>query len=654
MTRSRDMSLDDLAEQRGTSAAARAGASRSRWLPEPEPRERVVHGDLGRRPRRRAARRVHRPVPEEVRRRGAARRRRPTTAARRGCGRARCCRTSASTRWSAGRRASTASSRRASTRCGAARGTCTRASPTWTSTACAASLCFPSFLPGFVGQRLTMWPDDDELALVGDARVQRLAPRGVVRRASRTASSRTRSRTCATRRSRPTRSAATRRAASRRSRSPRRPTSSGCRRSTPATGIRCSRRARRPDRAVPARRLVGHVADDLARRAARDPRGAVRRVRHVQRGRLAVLEDPGALPRHQICLSEGGIGWVAGIIDRLDHCYRYQLGYLPTWRDVDAHAERGAAPQLLVLRARRRRRACAMRHRIGVDHILVESDYPHADSSWPDTQAMLARQLRDQGVPDDEAAPHHLAERVRAVPAPAARRTAAVTVASVVAAQRARATRRRRVRRSGVRRDDDLARVRRAVVADGRRRCARRYARGDRVALQLPDGPGVHAAMLGCEKAGFVGGRHRRAGGRAGGRAPRRAHRRAHVAHRASRLPTARRRGRERPDRHATSCGSSTRRRAPPACPKIVMHDQARWFAFHDVRATASPRFTRRRRVPQRAARAVRLRAVDRALLARDRRRAVRRVRALRPPRRCSPRSSATASPCSPRSRRSS
>jgi hypothetical protein len=29
----------------------------------------------------------------------------------------------------------------------------------------AVSLCFPSFLPGFVGQRLTMWPDDDKLAL---------------------------------------------------------------------------------------------------------------------------------------------------------------------------------------------------------------------------------------------------------------------------------------------------------------------------------------------------------------------------------------------------------------------------------------------------------------------------------------------------------
>ncbi len=48
-----------------------------------------------------------------------------------------------------------------------------------------ASLCFPSFLPGFVGQRLTLWPDDEELALVAMPRVQRLARRCVVQRLSR-------------------------------------------------------------------------------------------------------------------------------------------------------------------------------------------------------------------------------------------------------------------------------------------------------------------------------------------------------------------------------------------------------------------------------------------------------------------------------------
>jgi len=29
------------------------------------------------------------------------------------------------------------------------------------------------------------------------------------------------------------------------------------------------------------------------------------------------------------------------------------------------------------------------RHRIGVDHIMVEVDYPHGDTTWPDTQAVI-------------------------------------------------------------------------------------------------------------------------------------------------------------------------------------------------------------------------------------------------------------------------
>ena len=44
--------------------------------------------------------------------------------------------------------------------------------------------------------------------------------------------------------------------------------------------------------------------------------------------------------------------------------------------------------------------AVAQRHVIGVDHIMVESDYPHADSSWPDTQRVLAETWG--ALPDDE------------------------------------------------------------------------------------------------------------------------------------------------------------------------------------------------------------------------------------------------------------
>ena len=41
------------------------------------------------------------------------------------------------------------------------------------------------------------------------------------------------------------------------------------------------------------------------------------------------------------------------------------------------------------------------RHRIGIDNIMFESDYPHSDSNWPHTRKLLAEHLVD--VPDDEA-----------------------------------------------------------------------------------------------------------------------------------------------------------------------------------------------------------------------------------------------------------
>ena len=34
------------------------------------------------------------------------------------------------------------------------------------------------------------------------------------------------------------------------------------------------------------------------------------------------------------------------------------------------------------------------RHRIGVDHILLESDYPHSDTTWPNTQEAVHEQVK--------------------------------------------------------------------------------------------------------------------------------------------------------------------------------------------------------------------------------------------------------------------
>ena len=107
---------------------------------------------------------------------------------------------------------------------------------------------------------------------------------------------------------------------------------------------------------------------------------------------------PVRFPDIKICLSEGGIAWVAGLLDRLDHVGRYQELY-GTWGGIEP------TPAEVL---QRNFWFCALedpsnfqlRHRIGVENLLVESDYPHLDSTWPDTQEVVAEAL--DGVPEDE------------------------------------------------------------------------------------------------------------------------------------------------------------------------------------------------------------------------------------------------------------
>jgi predicted TIM-barrel fold metal-dependent hydrolase len=100
---------------------------------------------------------------------------------------------------------------------------------------------------------------------------------------------------------------------------------------------------------------------------------------------------PLRFPDLQIVLSEGGISWVPAILERLDRAYR-QREASRAWGMHDPHPgdvlrdhfwfasiEDHAAFKTLDL--------------IGEDHVMVESDYPHRDSTWPQSQEMLRSEL---------------------------------------------------------------------------------------------------------------------------------------------------------------------------------------------------------------------------------------------------------------------
>jgi predicted TIM-barrel fold metal-dependent hydrolase len=90
-------------------------------------------------------------------------------------------------------------------------------------------------------------------------------------------------------------------------------------------------------------------------------------------------------PNLKIAMSEGGIGWVAMLLDRLDNIID-RSGYGMGWdiRPADV--------------LKRNFWFCTLddpstidtRYRIGVENIMVETDYPHGDGTWPHTQDLIA------------------------------------------------------------------------------------------------------------------------------------------------------------------------------------------------------------------------------------------------------------------------
>lgn len=100
---------------------------------------------------------------------------------------------------------------------------------------------------------------------------------------------------------------------------------------------------------------------------------------------------PVRFPGIKIVLAESGIGWVAALLDRLDHVARYHECY-GDWRGTDL------TPSEVLLRnfwfcTLDNPSSFCQKDRIGVGNILCEVDYPHADTSWPDTQETLRRHL---------------------------------------------------------------------------------------------------------------------------------------------------------------------------------------------------------------------------------------------------------------------
>ncbi|MFI5041091.1 MAG: amidohydrolase family protein [Acidimicrobiales bacterium] len=103
-------------------------------------------------------------------------------------------------------------------------------------------------------------------------------------------------------------------------------------------------------------------------------------------------------PRLRVALSEGGIGWMPYVLERLDYTWerhRWYTGVNPDVRPSDLFRDHIFGCFIAD------NAGIEIRHLIGVDNLMFEGDYPHSDSNFPASRKKLAHVLHD--VPDDEA-----------------------------------------------------------------------------------------------------------------------------------------------------------------------------------------------------------------------------------------------------------
>ncbi len=116
---------------------------------------------------------------------------------------------------------------------------------------------------------------------------------------------------------------------------------------------------------------------------------------------LAAVIFSGALERHpglKIVLAETGIGWLPYMLERMDDTYEKFVdaeeywrshGGLPCPRPPSAYWQRQVWATFQSDRAGLR-----VIDLLGDDRVMWASDYPHADSTWPDSQAAITENFK--------------------------------------------------------------------------------------------------------------------------------------------------------------------------------------------------------------------------------------------------------------------
>jgi predicted TIM-barrel fold metal-dependent hydrolase len=103
-------------------------------------------------------------------------------------------------------------------------------------------------------------------------------------------------------------------------------------------------------------------------------------------------------PTLRIAMSEGYIGWVPFFKERVDYVYEYHRFW--TGQDFGNKKPSDLVREHFLFCFTEDAVGVKNRHEIGIETLTWEGDYPHADSTWPESPERLWRSMKD--LPDNE------------------------------------------------------------------------------------------------------------------------------------------------------------------------------------------------------------------------------------------------------------
>ncbi|MHB8664710.1 MAG: amidohydrolase family protein [Acidimicrobiales bacterium] len=105
-------------------------------------------------------------------------------------------------------------------------------------------------------------------------------------------------------------------------------------------------------------------------------------------------------PTLKIALGEGAIGWYPFWLEKAD--FVYQRHHRWTGSDFGGQLPSEVWKDRVLVCFIDDETGIANRHRIGVENMSWECDYPHSDSTWPQAPEVLMKSFEAVGVPDED------------------------------------------------------------------------------------------------------------------------------------------------------------------------------------------------------------------------------------------------------------